>query len=103
MHIAAAGQKKQPELIEHIVEQDDDGDLLTPDDPPDEMVTKSPRLIDRTLSNLKRLAAMSPEERRAEFRAEKPPASAVVQYRPMEDRSEGIGTGHVVPGGVRVR
>lgn len=80
-------------LLEHAYEE------------PPEVLAEEPPAEHPSITELKRLKALSPEQRRAELSA-KPmpqPDNSGARYITLDERAEGVGAGHVKPGGYKVR
>ena len=70
-----------------------------------EVLAEEPPAEHPSITELKRLKALSPEQRRAELSA-KPmpqPDNSAARYITLDERAEGVGEGHVKPGGYRTR
>ncbi len=117
MRIAAPGQKDVPRVVQapKQIEQIVDDDIVFDDDAPapeieqhaeqvaqttvklnDALKSESPEIIE-----MRRVAALPPDERRAYFAAKPNPLNPP-RFVPMDERAEKIGHGEPAPGGYKI-
>jgi hypothetical protein len=118
LQIGAPGQEPR-HVIEHVIEQiaapvaeevthdDPDADLLgevaEEVAAPVAQAQDAPVIEHASVRELRELAAMSPEDRRARLQGSARPSAPITPaYSSAEDRSEGIGHGTVPPGGMKM-